>query len=222
MSASHTSPGGEGIDLVIQPPTDNEDETSQRMTIEENLPLLPPESWSEDGSVDNDEFNDQASGSFYSMPSSPTHAINTTEGRWEFIMKKLISIENNTTSLREDFSSLSDKVDSQSTQLHHVKTSVVDLSEKVNLQSTQLLKVKSSAASNEKRITEVDKRQESAMANFDQQMGQKFKIMELSLKQENERFQQVLLKEANKKIQESTGAFKDERLQDQCEQRKLT
>lgn len=193
------------------------DGTINNTSIPLNLPQLSPERWDEGWSGD-EEFSDHNSVNFYSLPSSPKPEIKSAEGRWEFIMDKLINIENNTTSLRNDFSSLSDKVESQSSQLLQVKASVADLSDEVSLQAAQLLQVKSSIASNEKKISEYDKKQESALAGFDQQLGQKFKQMESSFKQENELFKQVLLCETKKQIQEST---KDEILQGQCEQRKL-
>lgn len=211
----------EGIDLVHYSNPDNEVEASLKVSIAENLPLLSPEKWSDDGWGGDEVLNDHNSARFYSLPSSPIPEIKTAEGRWDFIMNKLINIDNNTTSLRNDFISLSEKVDSHSTQLLQVQSSVADLSDKANLQSFQLVHVKASIASNEKRIAESNKKQESAMVSFDQQMGLKFKAMESSLKQENERFQQVLLCEANKRIQESTEAFQDEKLQGQCEQRRL-
>lgn len=214
----------EGIDRVVQSPDherkidlpnkhnfDDRVDSSQGVTLDENLPVLSPEDWSDTESFAEDEFNDQASGSFYSSASSPEMTLNSAEGRWEFIMKKLISIENNTTSLREDFSHLSDKVDSHSVQLQQVKSSVTSLAGEV--------------ATHEKKLVNMDQKQQAAMATFDQQMGQKFKMMETNFKLENERFQQALLQETNKKIegkiQESAGAYKDGILQGQCEQRKL-
>lgn len=209
---------GEGIDLVYESNSDMDLETSLRVTIAENLPHLSPEKWYESGWLEEEEKSETASGKFYSLPSSPKSGINSAEGRWEFIMDKLINIENNTTSLRMDFSALSDKVDSQSTQLLQVQDSVADLSEKVGSHSTQLLQVKSSLASNDIKIAQINERQQSEMAEFDQQMGHKFRTMESSLKMENERFQQALLNETKQQIK---GSIRDEMLQEQCSHRKL-
>lgn len=206
----------ENINLVER--SDSELESILRVTIEENLPYLSNGKWSDkdwlEGEPGEEELSDQAAGTFYSIPSSPKAETSTAEGRWEFIMNKLINIENNTTSLRMDFSSLSDKVESQSTQLLQVKSSVADLSDEVGLQSTQLLQVKASLASHETKIALIDKKQQSDMAEFDHQLGHKFRTMETSFKMENERFKQVLLSETKKQI-------KDEMLQEQCSQRKL-
>lgn len=115
-------------------------------------------------------------------------------------MNKLINIENNTSNLTRDFNALSNKVDKQYGFLKEVK---------------------SSSDSNERNIADLYKRHESVMAEVDQRVEAKLRLIEASRQAENAAFQAGVMQQAKEIIREETREIKDDVLQDKCDRRKI-
>lgn len=122
------------------------------------------------------------------------------DDRWNFVMNKLISIENNTSNLTRNVSTLSSKVDAQANLLQEVK---------------------SSTKTNEQKINDLYKKQESITAEVDQRVEARFKLLEKSIQQGNAAFQAQVLTQADEKVKDATQEMRDEFIQEQCESRKL-
>lgn len=122
------------------------------------------------------------------------------EDRWNFIMSKLINIEKNTSNLTKNVNSLSSKVE---------------------LQEGAIKGVVSVSASNKRDITDLYKKQEAMLAEVDQKVEAKLKLMQATLQTENAAFKDELMVQADDKIRQETREIKDEVLQAKCDARKI-
>lgn len=179
-----------GIDLHM--PTEN------GVTLQENLPSLLTENWA--------DASDHLDEQFYSaLPPPPAQGKMAMEedipeeNKWSLIIDKLTNIENNTSTLSRDLTSLSEKVDSH---------------------STQLLTVNSTISSNEKRLSELHRKHNSIASEIDQKVEARFRSLKAALKKENEILRGELLKQARIQAEKTTQDLRDEVLQDQCDARK--
>lgn len=165
----------------------------EEVSIPDNLPAFGFEEWYECADTTPSEFSPVLSEG--SAPGGKRE-----EDRWNFIMNKLINIENNTCCLTRDVNSLTAKVDGQADLLKEVKSATV---------------------TNEHKIKELHKRQDSMMAEMDQRLEDRFKRMESAMQRENEAFQAAVMEKSEAQVRESTQEAKDVFLQGQCEFRKL-
>lgn len=171
---------------------------AEEVTIANNLPPLEAENWHECMDV------------FPSEPFSETSAPQETpqsaagekrdDDRWNFIMNKLINIENNTSNLTRNVNTLTSKVDGQAGVLKEVKLSTV---------------------ANERKINELFKNQEAIMEEVDQRVSAKFQLLEASLQQGNTAFEAQVLEKANNQVRMAVQEVKDDVLQEKCQSRKI-
>lgn len=147
------------------------------VSIPDNLPILGIDTWHECLDYQPAEYS---SGQEHadSTPQSGTER-EKEEDRWNFVMNKLISIENNTSGLTRDVHALNTKVDNQA----------------------ELLKeVKSSTGANKQKINELYKKQENLMEEVDQRVAAQLKIFEASMQRGNMAFQAQVRSETDGKI----------------------
>lgn len=169
------------------------------VSIPENLPGAYEEMWHE--CIDIPQNGSYAeSHVMKEYPAPPAGGKKTEDERWNFIMNKLINIENNTCNLTQDFNTLSTKVEGQAGLLEEVKTAT---------------------ASNEKSINELYKNLEAVTAEVDRRVAAQMKLREASMQQENFSFKAEVLKEAKDMIREETKEIKDDVLQGKCNFRKI-
>lgn len=171
------------------------------VNISENLPTLTDEIWSEDDSMEE----------FYT-PGLPPDEVDkegqssskVDDKRWGILMNKLTNIENNTRSLSEDLNALEGKVGCNTEQIAATKTTV---------------------AKNERRLAELHKRYESALAEMDRRMTEKFSAMEGAMQENNETFKAEVISAAEEKAAEKAKEHKqelqDEIIQGQYNSRKI-
>lgn len=133
-------------------------------------------------------------------PPPPPREDLKEKDRWNFVMNKLINIESYTCNLTRDVNTLSGKVDAQAGLLKEVK---------------------SVTSSNEKKINDLYKKQESVLAEVDQRVEAKFRSIEASLQRDNAAFQAQVMEKADQHVREVTQEVKDDFIQEQCESRKL-
>lgn len=171
---------------------------AEAVSIPENLPILGAEMWHE--CLDSFPI-DQCLGNDNNKNVLPSETgIRKEEDRWNFVMNKLINIEQNTGNLTRNVYTLNNKVDSQA----------------------ELLKeVKSSAVANEQKINDLYKKQEAIMEEVDQRVAAKFKLLEASMQQGNVAFQAQVREDTADQICKVKKEFEDEKLQDRCESRRI-
>lgn len=177
---------------------------SNGIPISENLPPLQGNWHLEQWHECLDSFPTEAysvSGNHHKRNSPPPSAGELKgEDRWNFVMSKLINIESNTSNLTRDVNTLSGKV---------------------NAQADFLKEVKSTTSSNESKINQLYKKQESVMAEVDQRVEAKLRTMEASLQRDNAAFQAQVMEKADQHVRCATQGLRDEFIQEQCESRKL-
>lgn len=180
--------------------------TQERFSISANLPDIQDDEWHSDKWH---ECVDTFPGNSFTPnqdrdPPPATKGGTKEEDRWEFVMKKLINIENNPSNLTRDFNSLNSTVEAQAASIKEVKTY---------------------ATKNEQKINDLYKRQESIAAEVDQRVEAKFKQLQASFQQENAAFQEQVLEKTDEKVREKvrevTQDMQDDIIQGQCDQRKL-
>lgn len=174
------------------------------VSISENLPELYNGNWhTEEWHECIDSFPSEASHiqNFREGENRPPTGVGVKEvDRWNFVMNKLIKIENNTSNLTRNVNTLSSKVDAQA-----------DL----------LKEVKGATTSNEQKINDLYRRQDSIAAEVDQRVEAKFKSMEASMQQANVVFQAQVLERADEHVRNATQEMQDDYIQGQCNFRKL-
>lgn len=183
----------EDIDLACKGEQEGASGGVGAVSIPENLPAFGFESWQEWADPTPIDV-------YYDSVEEPTQGGKGDDDRWNFVMNKLINIENNTCCLTRDVSALTSKVDGQAGLLKEVKSSTEE---------------------NAGKIQDLYKRQESMLAEIDQRLEAKFKLMETSVQKGNEAFQAAVLEKAEDQAREATQDVKDEMLQGLCEFRKL-
>lgn len=128
----------------------------------------------------------------------------SSDQKWDIMMKKLNNIENNTNSLTRDMASLSDKVDRQSGDLQQIKAR---------------------SLANEKNISTLSRQQQQQMSEFDHSMQEKFRSLEASLREENSQLKEginIALSKGEQKIKaEISQEAEAKSLQSQCNARKI-
>lgn len=102
----------------------------------------------------------------------------TDEDRWLILMNKLTNIENNTGSLSEDVKVLESRVESNEEQITATKSAV---------------------ARSENKIAHLNKRYDSAWAEVDQKITEKFLTMHATMTEANEAFRIKIMQEAENK-----------------------
>lgn len=140
--------------------------------------------------------------SLHSPPPPPQagEGHQATDERWNFIMNKLINIENNTCNLSREFKIISSKVDGQAIQINEVKAAT---------------------GANEQKINALHRKQDSLTAEIDEKMEQKFRQLESALIQDNAEHQAAIKKEADESTRKAAQEVKDVILQEQCDRRRL-
>lgn len=196
------------IDLAEQWERIGTEETGGAVSIPDNLPNMLVERWHECLEVLPSESYyenraDRQGHSFSSTPPvmyPPKPKDRQEEDRWNLIMNKLTNIENNTGTLSRDVSALTEKVEGQAVTLKEVKAT---------------------SESNEQKINHLYKSQETLLAEMDQKLENKFRIMEASIQEGNAAFQAGVLKQTEEKVKEVSQELKDDFLQEKCTNRKL-
>lgn len=101
------------------------------------------------------------------------------DDRWTWLMNKLNSIENNTSTISQDVAKLTSTVEGHAKQIQETKSAV---------------------ASQNRKIDEVSKEQDSLLARVDDAIGEQLESFKISMKKDNELFRAELINLANKKV----------------------
>lgn len=129
--------------------------------------------------------------------------------RWAWLMNKLNSIENNTTSTNKDVASLTLTVEDHSKHLQETKSSL---------------------ASHKRKIDELTNNQDTLLSRVDNAIGEQLEsfktelrkeneALKTALKKDNELFQAELMNKTNKKVEKAVSGAKEEAMESKTEAR---